>query len=59
MSEYIKFSCERVATEITSFGGLPELDAYRGKLLDLRLIGVDPNGIGFRSEEHTSELQSP
>ena len=46
MSEYIKFSCERVATEITSFG-LAELNAYRSKLLDLRLIGVDPNGIGF------------
>ena len=47
MSEYIKFSCERVAAEITSFGGLAELNAYRRKLLDLRLIGVDPNGIGF------------
>ena len=47
MSEYIKFSCERVATEITSFGGLAELNAYRSKLLDLRLIGVAPNGIGF------------
>jgi len=47
VSEYIKFSCERVATEITLFGGLAELNAYRRKLLDLRLIGVDPNGIGF------------
>jgi L-ribulose-5-phosphate 4-epimerase len=47
VSEYIKFSCDRVASEITSFGGLAELNAYRGKLLDLRLIGVDPNGIGF------------
>jgi ribulose-5-phosphate 4-epimerase/fuculose-1-phosphate aldolase len=47
VSEYIKFSCERVATEITSFGGLAELNEYRSKLLDLRLIGVDPNGIGF------------
>lgn len=47
MSEYIKFSCERVATEIISFGELAELNAYRSKLLDLRLIGVDPNGIGF------------
>jgi L-ribulose-5-phosphate 4-epimerase len=47
VSEYIKFSCERVAEEITSFGGLAELNAYRRKLLDLRLIGVDPNGIGF------------
>ena len=47
MSEYIKFSCERAATGITSFGGLAELNVYRRKLLDLGLIGVDPNGIGF------------
>jgi L-ribulose-5-phosphate 4-epimerase len=47
VSEYIKFSRERVATEITPFGGLAELNAYRRKLLDLRLIGVDPKGIGF------------
>jgi len=47
VSEYIKFSCERAATGITSFGGLAELNVYRRKLLDLGLIGVDPNGIGF------------
>jgi len=57
VSEYIKFSCERVAAEITSrlrqgyggqaFGGLAELNAHRRKLLQLGLIGVDPNGIGF------------
>ena len=47
MSEYIKFSCERVAAEITSFGGLAELNAYRRNLFDLHLIGVDPDGIGF------------
>jgi L-ribulose-5-phosphate 4-epimerase len=47
VSEYIKFSCERVATEITSFGGLAELNAHRRKLLQLGLIGVDPNGIAF------------
>jgi len=47
VSEYIKFSCERVSAGITSFGGLAELNAYRRKLLDLHLIGVDPNGIGF------------
>jgi L-ribulose-5-phosphate 4-epimerase len=46
VSEYIKFSCERVAAGITSFGGLAELNAYRRKLLDLHLIGVDPNGVG-------------
>jgi ribulose-5-phosphate 4-epimerase/fuculose-1-phosphate aldolase len=47
VSEYIKFSCERVAEEITSFSGLGELNAHRRKLLQLGLIGVDPNGIGF------------
>ena len=47
MSEYVKFSCERVAAEITSFEGLAELNAHRRKLLQLGLIGVDPNGIGF------------
>jgi ribulose-5-phosphate 4-epimerase/fuculose-1-phosphate aldolase len=47
VSEYIKFSCERVAAEITSFGGLAELNAHRRKLLQFGLIGVDPNGIGF------------
>ena len=47
MSEYIKFSCERVAAGITSFGRLAQLNAYRRKLLNLSLIGVDPNGIGF------------
>ena len=47
MSEYIKFACEQAATEVTLFGGLAELNAYRRKLLQLRLIGVDANGIGF------------
>jgi len=47
VSEYVKFSRERVAVGITSFGGLAELNAYRRKLLHLRLIGVDSNGIGF------------
>jgi ribulose-5-phosphate 4-epimerase/fuculose-1-phosphate aldolase len=47
VSEYIRFSCERVAAGISFFGGLAELNAYRRKLLDLHLIGVDSNGIGF------------
>ena len=47
MSDYIKFSCERVAAQISSLDRLAELNAYRRKLLDLRLIGVDPNGNGF------------
>jgi L-ribulose-5-phosphate 4-epimerase len=45
VSEYVKFSCERVAAEITSFEGLAELKAHRRKLFQLGLI--DPNGIGF------------
>jgi ribulose-5-phosphate 4-epimerase/fuculose-1-phosphate aldolase len=47
VSEYIKFSCERVVAEITSFPGLAELNTHRRKLLQLGVIGVDPNGIGF------------
>ena len=47
MSEYVKFSSERVAAGISFFGGLAELNEYRRKLLDLHLIGADPNGVGF------------
>ena len=47
MSKYIKFSSERAAPEITSFSRLPELNAHRQKLLQLGLISVDSNGIGF------------
>jgi L-ribulose-5-phosphate 4-epimerase len=47
VSEYIKFTCEQVGAEITRFGNLAELNAYRRKLLQLRLIGVDAKGIGF------------
>ena len=47
MSKYVKFSCQRAATETTSFSGLAELNAYRRRLLPLGLIGMDSNGIGF------------
>ena len=47
MSEYVKFTCECTLAETARFGGLTELNAYRLKLLDLDLIGVDSNGIGF------------
>jgi ribulose-5-phosphate 4-epimerase/fuculose-1-phosphate aldolase len=49
VSEYIKFTCESRShgTEITPFDGLAELNVYRRKLLQLSLIGVDANGIGF------------
>jgi L-ribulose-5-phosphate 4-epimerase len=47
VSEYIKFTCEHAATDLSPFDGLAELNAYRRKLLQLRLIGVDSNGVGF------------
>jgi len=47
VSEYIKFTCEHAAAQISPFGSLAELNAYRRKLLQLRLIGLDANGIGF------------
>jgi L-ribulose-5-phosphate 4-epimerase len=47
VSESIKFTCEQAAAEITPFDRFAELNAYRRKLLQLRLIGVDANGIGF------------
>ena len=47
MSEYVKFSCQCARADIPSFGGLAELNEYRRKLLQLRLIGVDSNGTGF------------
>jgi len=47
VSEYIKFTRECAGAEIVSFDRLAELNACRRKLLRLRLIGVDANGIGF------------
>jgi L-ribulose-5-phosphate 4-epimerase len=47
VSEYIKFTCDRVDAGTPPFSGFAELNAYRRKLLDLHLIGVDPNGVGF------------
>ena len=47
MSKYIKFACEYTGTEIAPFKKLAELNAYRRKLLQLRLIGVDANGLRF------------
>lgn len=49
MSKYVKFACEsrRCGTEITPFDGFAELNVYRRKLLQLRVIGIDVNGIGF------------
>ncbi len=43
----VKFSCEHVANPLQSFAELDELNACRRKLLHLRVMGVDENGIGF------------
>jgi L-ribulose-5-phosphate 4-epimerase len=47
VSGYIKFSYESARPEIAPFDELPDLNACRRKLRELRLIGVDSNGIGF------------
>ena len=47
MSEYVKFTCERATAEIAPFSQLAELNACRQKLLEVQLIGVDSNGVGF------------
>jgi len=47
VSEYIKFSCERIAAPAIAFAGFDELNNYRSKLRELGLIGMDANGIGF------------
>ncbi len=47
MSKYVKFTFERTGAEIGRFDQLAEMNAYRRKLLQLRLIGVDSSGIGF------------
>ena len=49
MSKYIKFACECCGpkTPLAHFAGFAELNEYRRKLLQLRLIGEDTNGIGF------------
>jgi ribulose-5-phosphate 4-epimerase/fuculose-1-phosphate aldolase len=47
VSKYVKFTHERARGQIAPFDQLVELNACRGKLRELRLIGVDSNGIGF------------
>ena len=47
MSKYVKFTYERTGAEIAPFDQLPALNECRRKLHELRLIGVDSNGIGF------------
>lgn len=43
----VKFAHEQGAIEPVSFVGIGALNAYRRKLLQLRLLGVDAAGIGF------------
>jgi ribulose-5-phosphate 4-epimerase/fuculose-1-phosphate aldolase len=47
VSEYVKFTYERRASHLVPFAALAELNACRRKLLELRLIGVDSNGVSF------------
>jgi ribulose-5-phosphate 4-epimerase/fuculose-1-phosphate aldolase len=43
----IKFTCDRLAVELSRFAGFDELNEYRRKLLRLGTIGTDRNGVGF------------
>jgi Class II Aldolase and Adducin N-terminal domain len=47
VSKYVKFTYDRAGAEIARFDQLVELNAYRRKLLEQRLMGVDSNGVGF------------
>jgi L-ribulose-5-phosphate 4-epimerase len=47
VSEYVKFTYERVGSELAPFPRLAELNTYRRKLLELQLIGVRSNGVSF------------
>ena len=47
MSKYVKFTGERTNGKLAPFDGFAELNAYRRKLRELRLIGVDSHSVGF------------
>lgn len=47
MSEYIKFRCEHEKTKKIPFAGFDQLNAFRSKLRQRGLIGMDASGIGF------------
>ena len=47
MRHYVKFTYKRARADIAPFSALDDLNACRRKLLELRLIGLDSNGIGF------------
>jgi ribulose-5-phosphate 4-epimerase/fuculose-1-phosphate aldolase len=47
MNHYVKFTYERARPDIAQSEAIAELNTYRRKLLEQRLIGVDSNGVGF------------
>ena len=47
MSHYIKFTFQCARADISPFEQLAELNAYRRRLLEQRLMGVDSTGVGF------------
>jgi ribulose-5-phosphate 4-epimerase/fuculose-1-phosphate aldolase len=47
VSQYVKFTYERVRPEIAPFKQLAELNECRRKLCELHLLGVDSDGTGF------------
>jgi len=47
VSHYVKFTYQRARVDIAPSNALTELNACRRKLLELGLIGLDSNGIGF------------
>jgi len=47
MNHYVKFTYERARPDIAQFEAIAELNTYRRKLLEQRLLGVDSNGVGF------------
>ena len=47
MCHYVKFTYQCARADIAPFDAIAELNACRRKFLELRLIGLDSNGIGF------------
>jgi ribulose-5-phosphate 4-epimerase/fuculose-1-phosphate aldolase len=47
MSHYVKFTYQCSRPHIAPFDALAELNACRRRLIELRLMGVDSNGVGF------------
>lgn len=43
----VKFTCEQTAMEIAEFDGFAKLNAYRRKLIELGVIGINAGGVGF------------